>query len=71
MEAIRPGAKLAVVAPSDSTYGTSRMHQLLTESHQPLQIEIFRDRDSALEWLGRKDVALDVICEEVVAEGAT
>jgi hypothetical protein len=67
---MRDDAKLAVVAPADATYGTSRMHQLLAESRSPLRIEVFRDRLSALEWLGREGVDIERICEEILRESA-
>jgi hypothetical protein len=65
---MREDAKLAVVAPADATYGTSRMHQLLTEFRSPLRIEVFRDRPSALAWLGREGVDIERICEEMLRE---
>jgi hypothetical protein len=67
---MREDAKLAVVAPADVTYGTSRMHQLLTEFRSPLRIEVFRDRPSALKWLDREAVDIGAICEELLGEGA-
>jgi hypothetical protein len=62
---LREDARLAVVAPSDATYGTSRMHQLLSEFRSPLHIEVFRDRASALLWLGREGVDIEQICEDL------
>ncbi len=67
---MRDDAKLAVVAPADATYGTSRMHQLLAEFRSPLRIEVFRDRPSALEWLGREGVDIERVCEELLREDA-
>ena len=56
---VRPGARLAVVAPTDVTYGTSRMHQQLAEYRNPLRIEVFRDRSSALKWLGQENAGVE------------
>jgi hypothetical protein len=65
---MRPDAKLAVVAPADATYGTSRMHQLLTEFRSPMRIEVFRDRSSALKWLDREGLDIEQICEDMLRE---
>jgi hypothetical protein len=66
---MREDAKLAVVAPAAATYGTSRMHQLLTEFRSPLRIEVFHDRPSALKWLDREGVDIERICQEMLREG--
>ncbi len=63
--AMSAGSRLAVVAPEDFAYGPSRMHQLLSEGRNPLQIEVFRDRKSALAWLGREGLDLELLCEEL------
>lgn len=65
MLVLRADAKLAVVAPAPATYGTSRMHQLFSEFRSPLHIEIFHDRPSALEWLGREEVDIGAVCAEL------
>jgi len=57
--AMSANRRLAVVA---------RMHQLLSESRNALRIEVFRDRISALAWLGKEGLGLDGICEELAAE---
>lgn len=62
---LRVGAKLAVAAPADATYGTSRMHQLLTEFNSPMKIEVFRDREAAIVWLGREGLDIKRICDEI------
>jgi hypothetical protein len=48
-----PNASRAVVAPSDFAYGMARMLQTFVElsKNGPL-VEVFRDRASALKWLG-------------------
>lgn len=60
-----PDSKLAVVAPADVTYGVSRMHQLMSEHRRPLNIEVFRDRAAALAWLGKEDLDVGALCEEL------
>lgn len=66
--AMSANRRLAVVAPADHAYGPARMHQLLSESRNALRIEVFRDRISALAWLGKEGLGLDGICEELAAE---
>ena len=61
----RPDSKLAVIAPADAAYGASRMHQLLTESRSPLHIGVFRDTHSALEWLGKTDMGVEGVLDEI------
>ena len=48
-----PTARRAVVAPSEFTYGVARMLQTYIElsKYGPV-VEVFRDRASALTWLG-------------------
>jgi hypothetical protein len=50
------GARRAVIAPSEFTYGVARMLQTYVElsKHGPA-VEVFRDRVSALKWLGISD----------------
>jgi hypothetical protein len=60
----RPDVKIAVVAPTDLAYGTSRMHQLLAEYRSPQHIEVFRVRSKALDWLGVESAHLDGLFEE-------
>jgi hypothetical protein len=46
-------ARRAVVAPNDFTYGMARMLQTFVElSKNGPDVEVFRDRASALKWLG-------------------
>ena len=47
-----PGARRAVVAPLDLTYGMARMYQLLCEPTARHHLAIFRDMPSAVAWLG-------------------
>jgi hypothetical protein len=41
----------AIVAPTDVSYGLSRMYQLMRHE-SPGETEIFRDLDTACRWLG-------------------
>jgi len=46
-------ARRAVIAPNDFTYGMARMLQTFVElSKNGPHVEVFRDRASALKWLG-------------------
>jgi len=45
------GARRAVVVNRDITYGMARMYQMTREPSTD-ELEVFRDWDSALEWLG-------------------
>lgn len=48
-----PTSRRAVVAPNPFTYGMARMIQAYVElSNAAMGVKIFRDRASALEWLG-------------------
>jgi hypothetical protein len=62
-----PDTRLAVIAPADAVYGTSRMHQTLAESRNPVQIQVFRDRGAALRWLGKEDVGIEALLDEMRA----
>jgi SpoIIAA-like len=54
---LEPLKQLAVVGPSDVEFGTARMFaQATARSDYP--IKAFRDRESALEWLGLKGETL-------------
>ena len=53
------GERCAFVSPEDGTYGTSRVHQALSESSNT-NTEVFRQIEEALEWL---DVTLDMSLE--------
>ena len=44
--------KAAIVAPSALPYGLSRMYQTLAENPK-INLQIFTDRDLALQWLSR------------------
>ncbi len=61
----RPDVKLAVVAPADITFGTSRMHQILAQSRNPFHMQVFRDRGSAMKWLSVEDVSVEAILDEI------
>ncbi|MBN2391004.1 MAG: hypothetical protein JXR84_09780 [Anaerolineae bacterium] len=43
--------KAAIVAPANLVYGLSRMYQLLREGSME-EVGVFRDAESAREWLG-------------------
>lgn len=54
-----PTSRRAVVAPNDFTYGMARMIQSYVEmSKAAVQVQIFRDRSSALGWLGVSEDSL-------------
>jgi hypothetical protein len=54
-----PSSRRAVIAPNAFTYGMARMLQSYVElSKNPSQVAVFRDRASALKWLG---VAEDIL----------
>jgi hypothetical protein len=60
--------KVAIIASAAATYGTSRMHQQLTEHKTPTQVGVFREQSEALEWLGRKDADLGNVCAGIRLE---
>lgn len=51
-----PGARRAVVAQSDATYGMARMYALASEA-EGQTIEVFRDFCAAEAWLGVEEDA--------------
>lgn len=43
--------KMAIVMSSDLDYGYARMFQLLTEDYIDKEVNVYRDRDSAIKWI--------------------
>jgi hypothetical protein len=59
------GARRALVGSTDAVYGMARMFQLMRDK-SPDDIQVFRDLDAALEWLGMagaKDALLAALSE--------
>ena len=50
--------RVAVVAPSDLSFGISRMYGAYSSSI-PWEFVVFRTVDTALDWLGKSEGALD------------
>jgi hypothetical protein len=48
--------KWAFVISSNFAYGMARMWQIITEEKAPMEINIFKNREKALEWLMSKDM---------------
>ena len=44
--------RVAIVAPADVVFGTARMYESF-RAESPEQVQVFRDRREAEEWLGR------------------
>ena len=57
--------KVAIIAPADITYGVSRMHEIISETKSPHKINVFRDTGSALKWLDREEIDIEIIFEEI------
>lgn len=53
------GARRAVIVGSDASYGMARMYQLLQDT-APDSVDVFRELEPALEWLGLTEDADDV-----------
>jgi hypothetical protein len=47
--------KVAIVAPAEVSFGMSRMFELRTEDKRSAEFRVFRDRATALTWLGRSE----------------
>jgi len=45
-------SRAALVVSRDVDFGLSRMFEMLLESHTTSKVQVFRDMDEALEWLG-------------------
>lgn len=52
-----PAARRAIVVKSDMAFGMARMYSLMSD-RDPEHFRIFRDRESALKWLGVSDNSL-------------
>lgn len=61
----KSGVKLAVIAPGDLNYGTSRMHQMMAENREPHEVQVFRDRGEALRWLDREGRGVERVLDEM------
>lgn len=48
------------MVPNDLVFGMARMYQILTET-SPDEVEIFRDLDEALRWLGVADAKAELL----------
>ncbi len=48
------GARRAVIAPTDITYGLARMYEMMRDGHRDV-FQVFRTPDEAIEWLGLVD----------------
>ena len=60
--------RIAVIAPEDLTYGMSRMHELISNMEKFHQICVFRDTESALEWLDRNGADIEDVIREIRGE---
>lgn len=45
------GGKWAFVIRGNFSYGMARMWQIITEEKAPMEINIFKNREKAIEWL--------------------
>ena len=54
------GARRALTVSSDVAYGMARMYQIM-RSDAADEVEVFRDIDSALEWLGLAEVKVELL----------
>jgi len=62
----QPAGKIAVIAPSDLQFGISRMHESISEIYDAhLNICVFRDAASALKWLDRENLEIEIIFREI------
>ena len=50
MNAFAPGARRAIIAPTDIAYGMARMFAVFAEGDEQ-QIEVFRDARGATDWV--------------------
>ena len=54
------GARRAFVVANDVAFGMARMYQILTEV-SPDELEVFRDLDEALRWLGVAEAKAELL----------
>ena len=54
------GARRALVVTSDVVFGMARMYQILRDE-SPDELEIFREMDGALQWLGVDDEKAELL----------
>ena len=43
--------KMAIIMASELDFGYARMFQLLTEDHIDKEVNVYRDRESAIKWI--------------------
>ena len=55
-----PGARRAVVVRSDAAYGVARMYELSRDPARD-ELQVFRDLESALGWLGLAAAKAEVL----------
>jgi hypothetical protein len=48
--------KWAFVISGNFAYGMARMWQIITEEKAPMEINIFKDREKAIEWLSNNKI---------------
>lgn len=51
----RAGLKTAILVDSDFAYGMMRMFQIIAEGRMKIEYGVFRDKESAIEWLRDED----------------
>ena len=57
--------RLAIIATKDVVFGMSRMYEIMTDGENPVTIGVFRDTDSALQWLNKKGIDVERILAEM------
>lgn len=64
-----PSGKIALVALEDLSFGLGRMYEIISEGANPHRdVNVFRDVDSALAWLGKQTIDIAALIEEVKRE---
>ncbi len=57
-----PHSRVAMIASSDLSFGVGRTWEMLVEDRDT-KINVFRDAESALSWLGKTDSIINILKE--------
>lgn len=49
------GGKMAILISTDNEFGLARMWEMKTDSFVAFRIHVFKEKEEALEWIGRED----------------
>lgn len=60
-----PPIKIAIIAPSDLSFGMSRMWETKVDMNSNAEVNVFREIEAALDWLGKNFDDIHNLIEEL------